>query len=1003
MNIAYKRYHPHRKAYGLKLLLCFVLTLIGISSRQYVYAKASLIDSRNGLTSNNITVINKDTRGIMWIGTDNGLNIYDGYAVSRLTEIIGNTSISAIVNDPRRNLIWIGAANGLYQIDILTFNITKCRINNKASSVPILSVTLNEKSGDVYAVTQNGQIISLRNKEMASLGTYFKPLNSAITATCLDEQLLVYTGNLYKFSKKSVSLESIYDFENQMPFGTLTQYKDTIVAWSPSYGMMYINAASLTNITSSFIKNLKLPSSVRAAVLKEGKLYVSGGDYSLISYHAQNTVGDSISARYAEVFEGKLTNTIFVDEHNIIWVGTNKGIIKIQEGKQKFTRLLHDLTPRASTRNIIEDGKGGLYVGSYSGLYHYNKSDDRWTLYNNNTVKGSAASSKGNALCAPMALLADHSGRYLYYGYDEAGLFRFERNSKQFERIIFKNEVQPNGSIYALCYDVNGQIWMGTRNGLAHYDPTKGTLHLHDRDKYSVGNNIVYSIVQSHNSDILYIATSNGLYVLDISLGITEHYSTSSTVALSSNNVTSVYEDTNGMIWIGTNGGGVCILAANGRGISYLRRQNGLSNDNVYGILPGPEATYWISTYNGLCHYDAKTGIFKAYYEDDGISTNEFNQNSFLKTKEGVFYFGGINGITRFDATEINTNLPSFKIFATGINKWEASSESMRLSRAMIGDGETIIKRSADLIIELYFGCTDYADPLRNTYYYRISGLNDKWVSLEDRHILNLSGIPIGEYVVEVKAFNPRGTASANVLKFNLNVVQPFYKDWWFYLILLLGVGVIIFIVYRINIRTVKGLHQLRVKIASNLHDEVGSLLTRITMFSDNLRYGKNNEEQRNQKLEKIASLSRNATASMSDVLWAIDARNDFTGNLLDRMHEHAEEMLLPLQVNILFDTQYVNPKQYIQSETRRELYLIFKEAINNIAKHSHAQNVRVLYRQKEKQFTLLIENDGIGDESKNYTTGQGLDNMRLRARRINANFEQSVINEKFVIRIIKH
>src|SRR5690606_30094628 len=134
----------------------------------------------------------------------------------------------------------------------------------------------------------------------------------------------------------------------------------------------------------------------------------------------------------------------------------------------------------------------------------------------------------------------------------------------------------------------------------------------------------------------------------------------------------------------------------------------------------------------------------------------------------------------------------------------------------------------------------------------------------------------------------------------------------------------------------------------------------------DNLRYGKNNEDQRNQKLEKIASLSRNATASMSDVLWAIDARNDFTGNLLDRMHEHAEEMLLPLQVNILFDTQYVNPKQYIQSETRRELYLIFKEAINNIAKHSHAQIVRVLYRQKEKHFPLLIENDGIGAGLKN-------------------------------------
>lgn len=979
-----------------------LLLLFAILASQKSFAKASVLDNRNGLTSNHITVINKDMRGIMWFGTDNGLNIYDGYAVTRLTETIGNTAISAIVNDPRRNLIWIGAANGLYKIDVLTFNITKCKVNNKPSSVPVLSITINEKSGDVYALMQNGQIISLRNKEMASLGNFFEPLTMAITATCLDEQLLIYTGKLFKFSKKSVSLESVYDFENQMPFATLSQQKDTIVACSPTHGMMLINAASLTNITTPFIKSIQVPANVRASVLKDGKLYISGGDYSFNCYQDGKPRADSIATRYAEVFEGKLTNTIFIDEHDIIWIGTNKGIIKIQEGRQNFMKLLNDLTPRASTRNIIEDGKGGLYVGSYSGLFHYNRLDDKWTLHTGNVDGNAAASISGNVLCAPMALLADNTGRYLYYGYDDAGFFRFDKNTKNFEHVIAKNNVKLKGSIYALAYDANGNIWIGTRHGLAHYNPAKGDLTLHERDAFSVGNNTVYAITQSHNSDVMYIATSNGVYILDIALGITAHYTTGTPVALSSNSVTSIFEDTGGALWIGTNGGGVSVLSANRKSISYLRKQNGLSNDNVYGILPGADATYWISTYNGLSHYDAKTGVFKAFYEDDGLSTNEFNQNSFFKSRDDIFYFGGINGITSFDAKDINTNLPSFTIFAMGINKWEASSESMRLSRAMIGDGETIVKRGSDLIIELYFGCTDYSDPLRNTYQYRITGLNDKWVSLEDRHILNLSGIPAGEYVVEVKAFNPRGTVSSNVLKFNLKVVQPLYKEWWFFLVLLLGVGAVVFVMYRINIRSVKGLHQLRVKIASNLHDEVGSLLTRITMFSDNLRYGKNNEEQRDQKLEKIASLSRNATASMSDVLWAIDARNDFTGNLLDRMHEHAEEMLLPLQVNILFDTQYVNPKQYIQSETRRELYLIFKEAINNIAKHAHAQNVRVMYRQKEKQFSLLIENDGIEEDNKSYNTGQGLENMKLRARRINAIFEQTVVNDKFVIKVKK-
>ena len=140
------------------------LLLLFTFSTTNVLAKAAVLDSRNGLISNFITVLNKDERGIMWIGTNNGLNIYDGYTCTKLTETIGNTYISAIVNDRKRNLIWVGAANGLYKIDAFTFSITKCRINNKASAIPVASLSVNDKTGDVYAVLKNGHIAALRKK-----------------------------------------------------------------------------------------------------------------------------------------------------------------------------------------------------------------------------------------------------------------------------------------------------------------------------------------------------------------------------------------------------------------------------------------------------------------------------------------------------------------------------------------------------------------------------------------------------------------------------------------------------------------------------------------------------------------------------------------------------------------------------------------------------------------------------------------------------------------------
>jgi signal transduction histidine kinase len=189
-------------------------------------------------------------------------------------------------------------------------------------------------------------------------------------------------------------------------------------------------------------------------------------------------------------------------------------------------------------------------------------------------------------------------------------------------------------------------------------------------------------------------------------------------------------------------------------------------------------------------------------------------------------------------------------------------------------------------------------------------------------------------------------------------------------------------------------------KIASNLHDEVGSLLTRITMFSDNLRYSKNTEEQRNIKLEKIAVLSRDAIASMSDVLWAIDSRNDFAGNLLDRMREHTEEMLFPLGIDVNFVLSGTDLKQPISSDMRGELYLIFKEAINNIARHSEATKVDILYHVSDKSFLLNISNNGATEDISELSTGQGLSNMKMRAAKAGAKIQVKKEGETFSVEI---
>ncbi len=162
------------------------------------------------------------------------------------------------------------------------------------------------------------------------------------------------------------------------------------------------------------------------------------------------------------------------------------------------------------------------------------------------------------------------------------------------------------------------------------------------------------------------------------------------------------------------------------------------------------------------------------FFEEDGLSSNEFNQNSFLKNK-----CGRENGFRQYQRDHFFTPqqfsaAEPFTIFASGISQWDEKTQSLRLARNKIDANNTIIKKPSDLLLEPHFGCTDYSDPLRNSYSYRIRELSDNWVSLEDRHTLNLGGIPYGYYTIEVKAINSRGVSSVNMLTFHVKVVQPF-------------------------------------------------------------------------------------------------------------------------------------------------------------------------------------------------------------------------------------
>ena len=404
----------------------------------------------------------------------------------------------------------------------------------------------------------------------------------------------------------------------------------------------------------------------------------------------------------------------------------------------------------------------------------------------------------------------------------------------------------------------------------------------------------------------------------------------------------------------------------------------------------------WISTFNGLSSYNPATGTFYNYYTIDGLSTNEFNHSAFLQDSAGRIYFGSINGINVFYPDSITNANPTARLFASGITKWDSKAGAF-VALPPADTASAIVLHPLDHSLSFSVGLTDYSMPESNKFMYRLPGVFNEWVRLEGQQALRLDGLAPGAYTLEIMALDGRGRPALNRLRYRIEVRQAFYKSWWLYLLLFLIASGLLWAFFSLRLQHVKRVQRLREQIASDLHDEVGSLLTRITMTSDNLRFSNNTEPEKTGKLEKIAALSRSAASSMSDILWAIDARNDYTGNLADRMREHAEEMLLPQETELRFDFS-VSQRMSISSQFRQQLYLIFKEAINNIVKHSHTTEVTVSYHHNERGFLLRIVNNGYQAKEKASVKSQGLKNMAMRAGRINATAAASSSGDLFEI-----
>lgn len=454
----------------------------------------------------------------------------------------------------------------------------------------------------------------------------------------------------------------------------------------------------------------------------------------------------------------------------------------------------------------------------------------------------------------------------------------------------------------------------------------------------------------------------------------------------------SILETTPGNWWLGTDVG-LYHLTDEGSGNERFGRREGLSSNFVYGVVPDSMGGFWLSTQNGLTHLaaDRKTGSVRRYYREDGLSNDEFLPGSFHRGQDGRYYFGGVNGLTTFEESDLSSSEAGAEVMLTEIIVYGRNSER-RVSREIRNQRQvTVFAREKSVAIS--FALPAGKLPSSSQFRYRLDGFNDDWVPLVNERTIRFNNLPSGKYLLRVQGAGANGNYGEHELQLAINVRQYVVEKLWFQIMIIVAFAGLIFFILQARLRERLRNEQLRTQLSADIHDEVSGLLAGITLQAELLK-NKTEDEKLQARLHTVGEAGRSAMSKMSDVIWSIDSRRDTIGNLLQRMQEHADEVLLPLDIRYDFKASGFDEKKELAGNIRQDLYFIYKEAINNIARHSNATRVEIELEQFAQQFELFIRDNGKpapepAPQSGQRTSvraqksGQGKDNMRMRAERL--------------------
>ena len=401
----------------------------------------------------------------------------------------------------------------------------------------------------------------------------------------------------------------------------------------------------------------------------------------------------------------------------------------------------------------------------------------------------------------------------------------------------------------------------------------------------------------------------------------------------------------------------------------------GLSTDYVSSLVEDAAGYIYAGTARGVDRIDPRAPIgsrrIRHYTAADGLPQSE--QNTALRDHNGHLWFGTLAGLAELDPGK-SARHPAPDIYLTRVR---VRGEDVPLPWA--GARELALQLAADRNqVEIEYSAIDLNSPESLLYQYRLLGTDRDWSEPMERLDVNYASLPSGSFRFEVRAVDADGQVSPHTAGFDFTVAVPLWRRWWFLSLMTTLFTATLILLYDYRVRHLLAMERLRTRIATDLHDDIGASLTQISILSELARRG-----SKPQVLSDIADIARALVSDMSDIVWAVNPRHDRFEGLVHRMRRFASDVLGGADIDLEFETGGLPADVAVPLDARRPLYLVLKEAVNNVARHSGARKATVRLELLQGDLKLTVADDGCGFDPSQAHSGEGLASMARRMREI--------------------